>query len=371
MTLDAVREKLLDTHGGYLTVRYANGVRYLDWLADFDAASVQTVEFGKNLLDVKISRDHTERAAALIPLGARITDEDGAETEERVTIASVNDGENYIFDETAVAEIGWIWRTEIWENVTMPANLLRKARARLAELVSGVTSMELTIVDEADTGADIGDIHARQYVDCSSPPHGISGRYLCVSRTRDYLHLAGNTVAIGASGITLTSLSARQGTNLSALEDDVLGQTSKIETISEKVDAINGSKMYRTELVTDGVSVFRDKGQSAVLRCRVYSWDTDITDTLDASAEELTALGIKTPGGKDKWHQGTVKNILQNEKYKGCALLQKSYTADFLTKKQVPNHGEVPQYYVEDNHECCPKVNTNAPPQKARIFGIS
>ena len=69
-----------------------------------------------------------------------------------------------------------------------------------------------------------------------------------------------------------------------------------------------------------------------------------------AIADELTALGIKTPGGKDKWHQGTVKNILQNEKYKGCALLQKSYTADFLTKKQVPNHGEVPQYYVEDNH---------------------
>ena len=50
------------------------------------------------------------------------------------------------------------------------------------------------------------------------------------------------------------------------------------------MDAINDSKMYRTELVTDGVSIFRDKGQSAVLRCRVYSWDNDITDTLDASA---------------------------------------------------------------------------------------
>ena len=284
VTLNAVREKLLDTHGGYLTVRYEGGVRYLDWLADFDAASVQTVEFGKNLLDVKISRDHTERATALIPLGSRIADGDGAETDGRVTIDSVNDGKNYIFDETAVAEIGWIWRTEVWDDVTLPANLLRKARARLAELVSGVTSMELTIVDESDTGADIGDIHARQYVDCSSPPHGISGRYLCVSRTRDYIHPAGNTIAIGASGVTLTSLSARQGTNLSALEEDVLGQTSKIETISEKVDAINDSKMYRTELVTDGVSIFRDKGQSAVLRCRVYSWDTDITDTLDASA---------------------------------------------------------------------------------------
>lgn len=70
-----------------------------------------------------------------------------------------------------------------------------------------------------------------------------------------------------------------------------------------------------------------------------------------AIADKLTALGIKTPGGKDKWCQGTVKSILQNEKYKGDALLQKSYIADFLTKKQVTNHGEIPQYYVEDNHE--------------------
>lgn len=70
-----------------------------------------------------------------------------------------------------------------------------------------------------------------------------------------------------------------------------------------------------------------------------------------AIADKLTPLGIKTPGGKDKWCQGTVKSILQNEKYKGCALLQKSYIADFLTKKQVTNHGEIPQYYVEDNHE--------------------
>ncbi|MBR2255766.1 MAG: recombinase family protein [Blautia sp.] len=70
-----------------------------------------------------------------------------------------------------------------------------------------------------------------------------------------------------------------------------------------------------------------------------------------AIAEKLTELGIKTPGGKDKWSQSTVKSILQNEKYAGNALLQKTYTADFLTKKQVTNHGEVPQYFVEDNHE--------------------
>ena len=44
-------------------------------------------------------------------------------------------------------------------------------------------------------------------------------------------------------------------------------------------------------------------------------------------------------------------NILSNEKYKGCALLQKTYTVDYLTKKKKVNEGEIRQYYVEDNHE--------------------
>ena len=68
-------------------------------------------------------------------------------------------------------------------------------------------------------------------------------------------------------------------------------------------------------------------------------------------AMELTRRGIKTPGGKDKWHQGTIRSMLTNEKYKGDALLQKTFTVDFLQKKMKKNEGEVPQYYVEDNHE--------------------
>ncbi|HGS8834641.1 TPA: recombinase family protein, partial [Streptococcus agalactiae] len=68
-------------------------------------------------------------------------------------------------------------------------------------------------------------------------------------------------------------------------------------------------------------------------------------------ARELTAQGIPTPQGKRKWSYGTVKRMLRNEKYKGDALLQKSFTTDFLTKSTKPNEGELPQYYVENNHE--------------------
>jgi DNA invertase Pin-like site-specific DNA recombinase len=72
--------------------------------------------------------------------------------------------------------------------------------------------------------------------------------------------------------------------------------------------------------------------------------------TYSAIAKRLTADGIPTPGGKTVWQTATVRSILQNEKYKGDALLQKCFTVDFLTKKQKVNEGEVPQYYVENSH---------------------
>ena len=68
-------------------------------------------------------------------------------------------------------------------------------------------------------------------------------------------------------------------------------------------------------------------------------------------ARSLEADGILTAANKAKWRPETLKKILQNEKYIGDALLQKTYTIDFLSKKRVVNNGIVPQYYVENSHE--------------------
>lgn len=67
-------------------------------------------------------------------------------------------------------------------------------------------------------------------------------------------------------------------------------------------------------------------------------------------ARSLERDGILTAASKEKWRPETLKRILQNEKYIGDALLQKTYTVDFLTKKRVKNTGIVLQYYVQDDH---------------------
>ena len=65
---------------------------------------------------------------------------------------------------------------------------------------------------------------------------------------------------------------------------------------------------------------------------------------------ELEREGIPSPTGKAEWSKATIQNMLRNEKYVGDVLLQKTYTADFLTKKIKKNQGEIAQYYITDNH---------------------
>ncbi|MDU7031061.1 MULTISPECIES: recombinase family protein [Robinsoniella] len=73
--------------------------------------------------------------------------------------------------------------------------------------------------------------------------------------------------------------------------------------------------------------------------------------TTDYIKRIFESEGVKNWDGGTKWQSTTLASMLENEKYKGDALLQKSYTTDFLTKKRVQNEGEIQQYYIEDDHE--------------------
>ena len=63
---------------------------------------------------------------------------------------------------------------------------------------------------------------------------------------------------------------------------------------------------------------------------------------------DLMADGIKTSRGKTVWHDSVIQNMLQNEKYIGDALLQKTYIADLFTHQSKKNYGILPKYYVHE-----------------------
>ncbi len=70
----------------------------------------------------------------------------------------------------------------------------------------------------------------------------------------------------------------------------------------------------------------------------------------NAIAKELEEKKVKNVRGTIKWYGSTIKSMLQNEKYTGNTILQKTYSTDFLSKKRKVNNGEVPKYYVENSH---------------------
>lgn len=72
--------------------------------------------------------------------------------------------------------------------------------------------------------------------------------------------------------------------------------------------------------------------------------------SLNDIAKSLMSDGILSPRGKTVWTSKVIMSILSNEKYKGDALLQKTYIADCISKKSKKNNGELPMYYIENNH---------------------
>lgn len=110
---------------------------------------------------------------------------------------------------------------------------------------------------------------------------------------------------------------------------------------------VNHTKFMGYDKDENGNLVINEK-QAKIVR-RIY------TDYLNGKgtnriAHALEKEGIPNWNGKAKWYESSIKKMLSNEKYKGEALLQKTYTVDFLSKKRVINKGEIPQYYVEESH---------------------
>lgn len=73
-------------------------------------------------------------------------------------------------------------------------------------------------------------------------------------------------------------------------------------------------------------------------------------DSLGGIAQKLEDLQIPSPSGKQKWQFSTIQSILTNEKYKGDAIINKTYIKDCISKKVMINNGDRPKYYVENNH---------------------
>ena len=203
-SFETLQKRLLDGHGGYLKTRQEEGINYLDYLAEITLLSPQKISFGKNLLDLKRIRKGEDIATAIIPLGA-----DG------LTITTVNNNLDYIADEAAVAQFGFIVKAVTFDSITDANELLTKGQEHLRDVTKMVESIELTAADLATVDKDITSFHLGTQVDVYSKPHGIDQRFIVSKLSINLLDPAANRLTLGKAVQTFSEavkgISDRQG----------------------------------------------------------------------------------------------------------------------------------------------------------------
>ena len=240
-SLEALQEKLVGTHGGYLRIRKDSGKRYLDYVYDYGGINDQVIRFGENLLDISRFTDASSVITALIPTGATVDSEDGISSV--VDITSVNDGLDYIVNQDGVETYGYIWGHKEWEDVTLPTNLLAKATAYLEEQIALPLTIELSAADLHLIDADISAFRFGYWTRVKSMPHDLDRLFLINKMHISMQHPEENTLTLGKKVTTSTGNSVKNMNEVSAR----VNQTAK-QLSSEIVEKINSA----TQLITGG-----------------------------------------------------------------------------------------------------------------------
>lgn len=188
-TLDCIRDKLVDRLGGYLRLRKANGVRYLDYVQEqtYGAECQQEVRFGENILDYSDGFTVDDVCSSVVPLGARL-ENDAVNSkignlEQRLTVESVNGGRDYVTDDALVARFGNVRTVHTWDDVTMPENLLAKARAWLKSDQYERMHVSVKAVDLTLTGQDASPLRAGDRAVVIAEPMGMRRVFPIAQRT--------------------------------------------------------------------------------------------------------------------------------------------------------------------------------------------
>lgn len=240
-TWKEMNDKLLTLLGGFLSVRHADGVAYLDYLADFALLSPQKIEFGKNLLDQKRIIKGADVATVVIPLGAKLKDAEGKDMDKRLTIETVNGGADFIEDASAISQYGTIVKTVIFDDVTIAENLKAKGQAYLSSLVKLPESIELTAADLATVSTAFSSFHLGTYVDVVSKPHGLNQKFLVRKLSINLLDPAANKLTLGGvfEGLaaSLKGLTDTQGKIINEISESVRKASEAVYNVEQNLES--------------------------------------------------------------------------------------------------------------------------------------
>lgn len=301
-TYDSISKKLIDTHGGYLYFRHEDDGVYIDYLEDFETLNSQDIRLRKNILDITDTAKGEEIYTVLIPLGAKQTmsedddddgNDDGTETQAdetgteeggtttttdeapRLTIESVNNGLDYIYDQDAVDRFGWITKTQTWDDVTLPENLLSKAQETLANAFQFDRSLEISAVDLSGTDTSIASFRIGMYNNVYSDVHDLDERLLVTKMSLNLTNPSGDKLTLGKSFKSLTDQNKDNSDKIGDVVERIESITSDYE-----INIPNLIESYIQNLRQELISAITQESDSIRLEVSENYYLKDETDQL-------------------------------------------------------------------------------------------
>ena len=232
-TFDAISEKLIGSFGGYIRLRETAGVLYLDYLADIGTTRSTVIKVGRNMRSASKEIDPSGIITRLIPLGAKLTTVDAngneVESEERLTIAEVNQGINYVEASEYAQQFGIKYGTVIFDDVTDASNLLRKGIEWLAANNGLAVSHDIDALDLSLIGLDIDDFVVSDRYPVENPAIGIDDILKIIKKTTNIIEPHNSSFEMGDLVKRLSDTMIDTNTELQNVRNDIAITNSEIK----------------------------------------------------------------------------------------------------------------------------------------------
>lgn len=257
-TWENIKSDLLDSLGGELQVRYGDdGTRYLDYLKTSGETKTTEIRLGRNMRSASEELDVSSLYTRIIPLGAKLkkTDSNGdkAETDERLTISSVNSGKDYLDYSDGIAQYGIIEGTLEFDDVTTPAALLSKGQAYINSL-SVVLSNEISAYDLSLLGLDPDSFEVGNYYPVRNELLGISYTLRVIEKTIKVEDPAENTLTFGKQQIDIKTYNALKSAET---RQKLASAITQIQTVANSIGPTATEKIEAYDKVLDQTAILQ------------------------------------------------------------------------------------------------------------------
>lgn len=285
-TYECIEEKLVESFGGEFDVRRGtDGLLYLDYVEKFGGLKGTAIALGVNMQSMSQESDPTEMVTRLIPLGAKLGD---TETEERLTIESVNDGKNYVIDEEAESVYGIHYATVTFDDVTIASALKSKGRQWLTvnnriKQKNTVTALELGLIDKR---YELLELYNSYPIENNLIGVDMSARV--TSQTIDIISPEKSSMTFGDKSTLLSDYNINQEKSTGELAERVGTVEKNFDTVKDTVNSMTKT-IFSSSTPTDTSVLWIDTSETPPL-AKKYNPDTVKWEVVNDSSEVIQSV---------------------------------------------------------------------------------